>query len=267
MVDGSMKLTQVRATSGNTTLHKALAVRQRCSGFTYLGLLFFVALMGAALVGVAQVWHTQVQRDKEEDLLFVGNQFRRAISLYYERAPGGARQYPRQMEDLLQDPRYPNVQRHLRKLYVDPMTGKPDWGLVKAPDGSIIGVYSLSQDTPLKTAGFKGPDAGFVDAVSYREWKFTYLPAALAEGSGIRKGGQPSGAPGGQPSVGGPQSLAPDPAQIQELQMAARQPGCRAQRARELEACAQGGASTKDCRAAAAGRYDACLNGSGATQQ
>ena len=265
MVDGSMKHTQVCATRGNTTLHKAVAVRQRCSGFTYLGLLFFVALMGAALVGVAQVWHTQVQRDKEEDLLFVGNQFRRAISLYYERAPGGARQYPRQMEDLLQDPRYPNVQRHLRKMYVDPMTGKPEWGLVKAPDGSIIGVYSLSKDEPLKTAGFKGPDAGFADAVSYREWKFTYLPAALAGGPGTRPGALPGAMPG-QPPVGGGQSLAPDPAQIQELEMAARQPGCRAQRARELEACAQGGASTKDCIAAAAGRYDACLGGSGAAQ-
>src|SRR6478752_4068049 len=72
---------------------RATALRARASlgGFTYIGLLFLVALMGAALVGVAQVWHTQVQRDKEEDLLFVGNQFRRAISLYYERAPGGAR--------------------------------------------------------------------------------------------------------------------------------------------------------------------------------
>ena len=258
--------TQVHRAGARGVLATALRARATAGGFTYIGLLFFVALMGAALVGVAQVWHTQVQRDKEEDLLFVGNQFRRAISLYYERAPGGARQYPRQMEDLLQDPRYPNVQRHLRKLYVDPMTGKPDWGLVKAPDGSIIGVYSLSQDTPLKTAGFKGPDAAFVDAVSYREWKFTYLPAAAAGGPGIRQGAQPSGAPG-QPQVGGPQSLAPDPAQIQELQMAARQPGCRAQRARELEACAQGGASTKDCMATAAGRYDACLGGSGAPQQ
>src|SRR4051794_1161127 len=140
----AMKLTHaarrvVHRTGARPVLATALRAPATSTGFTYIRLLFFVALMGAALVGVAQVWHTQVQRDKEEDLLFVGNQFRRAISLYYERAPGGARQYPRQMEDLLQDPRYPNVQRHLRKLYVDPVTGKPDWGLVKAPDGSIIG--------------------------------------------------------------------------------------------------------------------------------
>jgi type II secretory pathway pseudopilin PulG len=163
-------------------------VTQRCSGFTYIGLLFFIALMGAALVAVAQVWHIQVKRDKEAQLLFVGNQFRRAISLYYERAPGGLRQYPKQLDDLLQDPRYPNVQRHLRKLYIDPMTGKAEWGLVRTPDGSILGIYSLSEDTPLKTAGFSGPDAGFADAVTYREWKFAYLPAdARGAGAATRR--------------------------------------------------------------------------------
>ena len=233
------------------------------AGFTYIGLLFFVALMGAALVGVSQVWHIQVQRDKEAELLFVGDQFRRAISLYYERAPGGARLYPRRMEDLLQDPRYPNVQRHLRKLYIDPMTGKAEWGLVKAPDGSIIGVFSLSDETPLKTAGFTGPNAGFADAVSYREWKFAYLPA---DAGGAATKPPPGGAPG-QPPAGGVQSLAPDLAQVQELERAARQPGCRAQRARELEACGQSGGSSKDCIAAASRRYDACLGDSGTIGQ
>lgn len=242
-----------------------------CGGFTYIALLFIVALMGAALVGIGQIWHVQVQRDKEAELLFVGNQFRRAISLYYERAPGGARQYPKQLQDLLQDPRYPNVQRHLRKLYVDPMTRKAEWGLVRAPDGSIIGVYSLSEDMPLKTAGFTGQDAGFVDSVSYREWKFAYLPAD-ARGAGTRTapgsqpGAQPGLAPGQQP-LGAGQSLSPDPAAIHELEMAARQPGCRAQRTRELEACRQSGASSKDCITAASRRYDACLGGGGSVGQ
>jgi type II secretory pathway pseudopilin PulG len=230
-----------------------------CAGFTYVGLLFFVALMGAALVAVAQVWHVQVQRDKEAELLFVGDQFRRAISLYYERAPGGGRTYPRQIEDLLQDPRYPNVQRYLRRMYVDPMTGKPEWGIIKTPDGSIIGVYSLSEDMPIKNAGFTGPNAGFVDAVTYREWKFAYLPAD-ASGAGMQR--MPPGAAPGQFRAGA-QPLAPDPAQVQELERAARQPACRAQRAKELEACGQGGATTKECLASASRRYESCLGDGG----
>ena len=245
-----------------------------CRGFTYIGLLFFVALMGGALVAVAQVWHTQVKRDKEAELLFIGNQFRRAIALYYERAPGGLRQYPKQLDDLLQDPRFPNVQRHLRKLYVDPMTGKAEWGLVRTPDGSILGVYSLSDDAPLKTAGFTGPDAGFVDSVTYREWKFAYLPADASAAAGkTAPGSQPGALPSApmqgamQPgaAVGAP-AQGTDPAKLLELEMAARQPGCRAQRARDLEACGQGG-SSKDCITAASRRYDGCLNGGGLTTQ
>lgn len=248
---------------------------QGCGGFTYIGLLFFIALMGAALVAVAQVWHIQVKRDKEAQLLFVGNQFRRAISLYYERAPGGLRQYPKQLDDLLQDPRYPNVQRHLRKLYIDPMTGKAEWGLVRTPDGSILGIYSLSEDAPLKTAGFSGPDAGFADAVTYREWKFAYLPAdargaGAATAPGAMPGVLPGAIPGAQPGTqgrGAMQPGAPDQAQILELEMAARQPGCRAQRARALEACGQTGGASKDCITAASRRYDECVGGGGLTGQ
>jgi len=234
--------------------------RTRADGFTYIGLLFFVALMGAALVGVAQIWHVQVQRDREAELLFIGDQFRRAISLYYERAPGGARQYPKRIEDLLQDPRYPNVQRYLRRLYVDPMTGKPQWGLMKAPDGSIIGVFSLSEETPIKTAGFTGANAGFVDAVTYREWKFAYMPADARAAAGTLRapGNAPGQPPGAPPPLG-----APDQADIQELERAARQPACRAARARDLEACGQSGGANKDCIVAAARRYDTCIGEAG----
>jgi type II secretory pathway pseudopilin PulG len=241
---------------------------QRCTGFTYLGLLFFVAIMGAGLVAVAQVWHTQVQRDKEVELLFVGNQFRRAIGQYYERAPGGGRQYPKRLEDLVQDQRFPNVQRYLRRIYADPMTGKAEWGLVKAPDGSILGVHSLSQEAPLKVAGFSTADAAFADSLSYREWKFVYLPATQGAGQpgapgtpGAAPGTQPPGVPGRGPGA----QLTTDPGLAQGLDMAAREAGCRAQRARELEACGQDPASSKDCVSAAATRYSTCL-GAGSSQ-
>ena len=261
----------MRTTSVSRLYVGDTSVAHCSSGFTYIGLLFFIALMGAALVAVAQVWHIQVKRDKEAELLFVGNQFRRAISLYYERAPGGLRQYPKQLNDLLQDPRFPNVQRHLRKLYIDPMTGKAEWGLVRTPDGSILGIYSLSEDAPLKTAGFSGLDASFADAINYREWKFAYLPAdARGAGGATAPGAMPGVPPGAMPgtkALGAMQPGAPDQAQILELEMAARQPGCRAQRARALEACGQTGGASKDCINAASRRYDECLSGGGLAGQ
>ncbi len=91
-------------------------------GFTYLVLLFMVAIMGAVLAATAMVWHTLAQRDKEQELLYAGDAFRRAIGLYYERTPGAAKQYPKKLDDLLEDKRQVSLARYLRKIYVDPLT-------------------------------------------------------------------------------------------------------------------------------------------------
>ena len=50
--------------------------------------------------------------------------------------------------------------RHLRRLYRDPLTGSADWGVVKGPDGGVIGVYSQAPGKPLKQDGFP-PAWGF----------------------------------------------------------------------------------------------------------
>src|SRR5450432_3015161 len=57
-------------------------------GFTYLGVLFLMVLMGLGLAAVADVWHMSSQRDKEVELLFIGSQFRNAITRYSEISPG-----------------------------------------------------------------------------------------------------------------------------------------------------------------------------------
>lgn len=145
-------------------------------GFTYIGVLVFVALVGVALAGVGQLWSTNAKRDKEAQLLFVGDEFRRAIGSYYEGSPG-VHQFPQALEDLLEDRRLPVVRRHLRKIYVDPMTGGTEWGLVKNGN-AILGVHSLSQDKPLKTANFRAEDAPFEGSRAYADWTFAYRPAS-----------------------------------------------------------------------------------------
>ena len=103
---------------------------------------------------------------------------RDAIALYYLRSPGAARRYPRRLEDLLQDDRYPVVVRYLRRIYADPMTGSTRWGLIEAPGGGIMGVYSLSGAAPLKRAGFSHENKGFESARRYAEWRFLFNPEA-----------------------------------------------------------------------------------------
>ena len=143
----------------------------RCSGFTYLGVLFLVTVlsMTAAMAGV--VWSTVQRRENERELVFVGRQFQLAIEHYREFFKAGPTQYPPALEDLLRDPRSVDTARHLRRLYSDPMTGEPSWGLVRLADGSIVGVYSLSEREPLQRSAL-GQGLAFPNAKTYRDWHF-----------------------------------------------------------------------------------------------
>jgi len=47
------------------------------------------------------------QREKEKELLYVGDQFREAIALYYQRTPGTVKRYPEKLEELLEDKALP----------------------------------------------------------------------------------------------------------------------------------------------------------------
>lgn len=144
-------------------------------GFTYIGLLILIALMGVALAGTGMVWHIESRRAKERELLFSGDQIRRAIGLYYHRTPG-TKQFPQTLEDLLLDRRYPNTQRYLRRVYRDPLTDDANWGLVRGLEGGIVGVHSLSEMRPIKQAGFRQIYEDFEGAERYMDWKFVYRP-------------------------------------------------------------------------------------------
>lgn len=151
------------------------ASRQR--GLAYLALVFGVAVLGIASAAVSELWSTAQKREKERQLLIVGNQFRQAIGRYYEASPGGAKKYPYSLEDLLKDNRHLVTHRHLRKIYPDPITGKVKWGLVQAPTGGIMGVHSVSEQKPLKSANFEPKDKEFEEKEKYTDWKFVYVPS------------------------------------------------------------------------------------------
>lgn len=150
-------------------------------GFTYLGLMLIVASMGAALAATAQVWSTVVQREKERELLFIGEEFRKALKGFAAGARNTSERSPRTINDLVKDPRYPDTRRYLRKLYIDPMTGKPGWGLQKDTKGGIVGVFSLSEAKPRKVAEFSSKDRDFEGKIKYSEWIF--LPKADGGGT------------------------------------------------------------------------------------
>ena len=149
--------------------------RKTQHGFTYISLLLIVAAMGAGFAAFGELASNAAKREKEVELLFVGDAYRHAIGQYYEGSPGGHKVWPKSLEQLLKDERFAFTRRHLRRLYRDPVTGK-DWAVVEAPEGGIMGVRSASEAPPSKTANFPAGYEVFEGAQRYADWQFVYTP-------------------------------------------------------------------------------------------
>jgi type II secretory pathway pseudopilin PulG len=168
----------------------------QAQGLVLLALLLFVALSSVWVALAAEVWATARQRERETELLFVGEQYRHAIESYWRASPGRAKAFPNSLEVLLTDDRFPMPVHHLRRLYADPITGG-EFGLVR--EGSaIVGVYPDSKDAPRKVASFPVRYQHFTGAESYDQWRFVFMP------------------PRGSTTVNRPR--APSPGQIKDLQ-------------------------------------------------
>jgi len=147
----------------------ASARRQR--GFGYLLLLVLIAVLAATAAATVRMGTAITRRHAEEALLDLGDDFRAAI-ISYRTAGGPAAGGPRELAELLRDPRVPGVRRHLRSVPADPLTGVSDWGLVRDNAGRILAVYSLAPGKPLKRTGFGPTQLGFDDAEGYAQWQF-----------------------------------------------------------------------------------------------
>jgi type II secretory pathway pseudopilin PulG len=155
------------------------AKARRSRGFTFLGLMFLIAVMALMATAAASTWAFTSQRQKELDLLFVGHEYRVALTRYVLAHAGQPQPYPTELRDLLGGKDQLVPVRYLRHLYFDPMTGGAEWGLVKTPQGGITGIYSLSTREPVRRRPAFGDDGlDFKNARSYRDWVFRAAAAA-----------------------------------------------------------------------------------------
>lgn len=149
-----------------------LLARRKQAGVTFLGVLFAVAIGGIALAGTGALWQMESRREKEKELLFIGEEYRQAIASYYDNSPGDP-QYPAQLADLLQDPRFPMPVRHLRRLYPDPLSSDGEWREIRRQE-RIVGIASASVAVPIKIADFPPEQVDFTGATRYTDWQFIH---------------------------------------------------------------------------------------------
>jgi type II secretory pathway pseudopilin PulG len=181
--------------------------RHREAGFTYVGLIVLVTIIG--LVGAATLKADTLLRraSAEQELLEIGAAFSAALTSYAEATPRGQPQQPSSLDELLKDPRFPGARRHLRKIFVDPITGKAEWGIVwlnkgKGIDGAggsgVVAVYSLSEAKPLKQANFDARFQGLENREHLSDWKFGVSGRGVAQGQ-AGQAGQPPQPPEPEP--------------------------------------------------------------------
>lgn len=155
--------------AGNMASSRTL---RRPHGYTYLFVLFAVAVLGLVSAQAGLVWQAVAQREREAELLAIGVEMARALARYRGETPAGQSPMPTRLEQLVEDQRFPTPRRHLRRIYRDPLTGRAEWGVVKTGD-VIVGVHSLSKMAPLRREDLPlelGNAAK--SATMYSEWVF-----------------------------------------------------------------------------------------------
>lgn len=215
-------------------------VGARDGGYAMVALLVGMAVMGVLLSVAMQSWRTVVQREKEEELIFRGQQYARAIGLYQRKF---ANAFPPTIELLVE-------QKFLRKKYRDPMAPRDDpkgefqvlyqnttqtrgapgtgggaQGLASPAGrsgglaGGLQATSGSQQSRPLGgSAGLAagGPRGGVVGVASkskdkslrvynggktYADWQFIWIPATAMPGG--RGEPRPGMQPGGRGQMGG----------------------------------------------------------------
>lgn len=151
--------------------------REAGRGVVLMGLIVLLALAGLALLQFGESAATARQREREAQLLWVGQQYRAALESYYRASPGPVKHLPVSLDELVRDSRFPNPVRHLRRIYPDPIQPDVPWGLVKR-GSQIIGVYSQSDLAPLRRSGFAPGLESLEGAAQYSAWRFLFIPRA-----------------------------------------------------------------------------------------
>lgn len=148
----------------------------RQNGMIYLAMLLAVAMVGGLSAVSLRVAQTIQLRSAEDELIVIGLEFHHALQSYADATPNGLPNTPENLSELLRDPRYPGIKRHLRRIYHDPLTRKPEWGIVRGPDHRIYGIHSLSRSNVMKKENFPAELIYLNHKEKHRDWVFSAIP-------------------------------------------------------------------------------------------
>ncbi len=155
------------------------------AGYTLAVVMVFTSVLLVTLSGAVINWQKAMQREREEELIYRGKQFMRAVELWQRKFPGT---YPTTIDALLST----NNSRFLRKKWKDPITNSDEWRLLKMnPDGSISGLTVIPGSSPLGPSNFGGSGSSGSASGAGRTTGGTQGGTSSATGTGRAQQGSP----------------------------------------------------------------------------
>jgi type II secretory pathway pseudopilin PulG len=145
-------------------------------------LLVGIAVMGILMSAVMPVWRHDAQREKEEELIFRGEQYARAVGLFQRKFAGA---FPPSVDLLVE-------QHFLRKKYKDPMTANGEFQIL---------YQAMGTQRPGQVATPGTPEAGGVGAGVGVGKPNTVGPGTGAQGSQTPGTAAEPGTPGMQVAI------------------------------------------------------------------
>jgi len=164
------------------------SARRKDSGYILIAVIFAVTVMAIALAAGIPAIRTQIKRDHEEELVHRGNQYVRAIQLYYRKFG----RYPNSIDDLENT----NNIRFLRRKYIDPVTGKDEWRIIHYGEAQPRPVPAYLARPGGTGGGTGGTPAGGISS------GISTAGATNASDISSRIGGSTTSSPGVGPIVG-----------------------------------------------------------------
>jgi len=180
-------------------------IRQGESGYAIVIVMFFLALLVLAAAAAAPTVLSEIQREKEADMVWKGEQYARGVKLYYMKT----HRFPPSLEDLTTNK---TGVRFMRQAYKDPMNNVDgSWRLIYVgPSGQLIG--SL-KNRSISFNGQSAAPANAAGASSQSSFGTSGIGGSTPAGSTnaaagtAQTGGSDSSDSSGSNSFGQPQSI------------------------------------------------------------
>ncbi len=150
----------------------ALMRHQR--GWALLSMVLASVLVSVAATTAFMSMRLERERERQLELLSVGRSIVLALRSYNRAKWATQPEWPKDLSELVEDRRSARVERHLRRIPIDPLTGKAEWAVIRQGD-RIIGVHSPARVKPMVRRGFHPEQSAFERAETVSQWRFIAL--------------------------------------------------------------------------------------------